>query len=154
MHVAPDNRKFSMKMKILFLSLTLMALAVVGLPAASLKQAIANINNDAKSDPAKAAQAVSASTKIPVATLEKEKARTSMSYGDLFAAHSIAKSTGKSFDEIAAMKAKGQSWDQIAEALGVSLDGKKNAQKPTAKASPTPTAPAKTLRQEQNDRYK
>jgi hypothetical protein len=142
-----------MKSKIAFFTVLLLAVVAVRLPAAALNQTIANINADAKKDPAKAAQAVSVSTKVPVATLEKEKARTNLSYGDLFAAHSIAKASGKTFDEVAALKSKGQGWDAIANSLGVSLDGKKSAQKPVVQAKPTPTPPKKTLEQEQRERY-
>jgi hypothetical protein len=142
-----------MKMKTAFFTVLVIALLIVRLPATSLNQTIASINSDAKKDPAKAAQSLSASIKVPVATLEKEKTRTNLSYGDLFAAHSIAKASGKSFDEVAAMKSKGESWDKIAETLGVSLDGKKKAQAPVP-AKPTPTPPTKTLHQEQMDRYK
>jgi hypothetical protein len=140
-----------MKMKTVLFTLALMAAMAFHLSAATLNQTIASINADAKKDPAKALQSVSASTKIPVATLEKEKAKyANFSYGDLFAAHSIAKASGKSFDEVAAMKAKGQTWDKIADTLGLSLDGKKVAQKPNTK--PTPTPPQKTLRQIQAER--
>lgn len=134
-----------------------MAMAVAGtLSAASLMQTVNNINADAKKDPARALQSVAASTKVPVATLEKEKARhSSLSVGDLFAAHTIAKTSGKSFDEIAAMKEKGQSWDKIADANGVATDtNKKAADKNGPKMSPSPTPPTKSLFQEQKDRYK
>ena len=146
-----------MKMKTIFLTVLLTTLVAAGLPAASLNQTMASINADAKKEggPAKVLQSISASTKVPVATLEKQKAKNAnLTYGDLFAANTIAKASGKSFDEIAAMKAKGQSWDKISESLGVSLDGKKktNAPQPNAKASPTP--PTKSLFQEQKDRYK
>jgi hypothetical protein len=140
-----------MKMKTVLFTLALIAAMTFHLSAATLNQTIASINADAKKDPAKALQSVSASTKIPVATLEKEKAKhANFSYGDLFAAHSIAKASGKSFDEVAAMKEKGQTWDKIADTLGLSLDGKKVAQKPNTK--PTPTPPQKTLRQIQAER--
>ena len=146
-----------MKMKTVFLTVLLTTLVAVGLPAASLNQTMANINADAKKEggPAKVLQSISASTKVPVATLEKQKAKyPSLNYGDIFAANSIAKASGKSFDEVASMKAKGQSWDKISDSLGVSLDGKKktNAQQPNAKPSATP--PTKSLFQEQKDRYK
>jgi Na+-translocating ferredoxin:NAD+ oxidoreductase RnfG subunit len=143
-----------MKMKTAFFTLLLVAAMACGLSAATLNQTIASINADAKKDPAKAMQSISASTKVPVATLEKEKAKhANFSYGDLFAAHTIAKSSGKSFEDVAALKAKGDTWDKIADSVGVSLDGKKKtAQASTAKPSPTPT-PQKTLRQIQAERY-
>ena len=146
-----------MKMKTAFFTLLLVALMAFRLSAATLNQTIANINADAKKDPAKALQSISASTKVPVATLEKEKAKyANFTYGDLFAAHSIAKTSGKSIDEIAALKNKGQTWDQIADANGVDVGGKKKtAQKTQAPANvkPTPTPPKKTLSQEQRERY-
>ncbi|MFL6590723.1 MAG: hypothetical protein ACJ8M4_11185 [Chthoniobacterales bacterium] len=144
-----------MKIKTLFFTLMATAVAAGTLAAASLMQTVNNINADAKKDPARALQSISASTKIPVATLEKEKARhASLSYGDLFAAHTIAKTSGKNFDEIAAMKEKGQTWDKIADANGVSTDSnKKAADKNAPKPSPTPT-PLKSYQQQQNDRYK
>ena len=143
-----------MKMKTAFFTLLLVAAMTLGLSAATLSQTIASINADAKKDPAKALQSISASTKVPVATLEKEKAKhANFSYGDLFAAHTIAKSSGKSFEEVAALKAKGDTWDKIAESLGMSLDPKKKtAQAPGAKPTPSAT-PEKTLRQIQAERY-
>jgi hypothetical protein len=145
-----------MKMKTFFVTLVfLLAITAIRISAATLNQTVASINADAKKPggPAKVLQSISKSTGIPVATLEKETA-TGMTYGDVFAAHSIAKAAGKSFDEIAAMKKKGQTWDQIAEANKVDLSGKKKTQTtnaPPAKATPTP--PKKTLRQEQAERY-
>ena len=85
-------------------------------------------------------KSISKSTGVPAATLEKQKAKTGLSYGDIFAAHSIAKASGKSFDQIAALKAKGQSWDKIADANNVSLGGQESDENtpPAATASPTP----------------
>jgi hypothetical protein len=147
-----------MKTKILSLAVVLVfSLAAVGVAATSIKQTVANINADAaKPDgPAKVLQSISKSTGVPAATLEKEKTKTGLTYGDIFAAHSVAKASGKSFDEIAALKKKGQTWDQIAEANGVDLGGKKNTQKTKAPANakPTPTPPTKSLFQEQRERY-
>jgi len=147
-----------MKMKILsFAAVLVFSLIAVGLAATSIKQTVANINADAaKPDgPAKVLQSISKSTGIPAATLEKEKTKTGLTYGDIFAAHSIAKASGKSFDEIATLKKKGQTWDQIAEANGVDLGGKKSTQKTKAPANakPTPTPPTKSLFKEQRERY-
>jgi hypothetical protein len=145
-----------MRIKTVFLTLTATAVAAATLSAASLTQTVANINADAKKDEAKALKSVAASTKVSEATLQKEKAKhPSLSYGDLFAAHTIAKASGKNVDEIAAMKEKGESWDKIADANGVSTDSnKKTADKNAPKSSPTATPPKKSLFQEQRDRYK
>jgi hypothetical protein len=148
-----------MKMKKLFLILSVLAVvAAVGVQAASIEKTMANINADANKPggPEQVLKSISASTGVPIATLEKQKTKTGMSYGDLFAAHSIAKAAGKKFDEIAALKAKGESWDKIAEANNVSLGGKKANSKTEVKpvAKPTPTPHQKTLFEEQRDRYK
>lgn len=146
-----------MKMKyFLFAVVAGFSLATLQVQAATIKQTVANINADASKPggPERVLQSISKSTGVPAATLEKQKAKTGLSYGDVFAAHSIAKASGKSFDQIAALKAKGQSWDKIAEDNNVSLGGQKVAKTnaPAAKSSPTP--PQKSLRQEMNDRYK
>lgn len=143
-----------MKMKSFFLTLVvLLSVTAVRVQAASIAQTIANINADAQKEggPERALKTISASTHIPVATLEKEKAKSGLSYGDLFIAHAIASASGKSFDQIAALKAKGQTWDKIADDNNVSLGGKKVVKKVAAK--PTPTPPKKTLRQEQAERW-
>jgi hypothetical protein len=123
-----------------------------GLKAASIEKTMADINADAQKEggPERVLKSISASTHVPVATLEKEKAKSGMSYGDLFVAHAIAKAAGKSFEEIAALKTKGQTWDQVADANNVSLGGKKTVKNAAPKASPTPQ---RTLSQEQHARW-
>lgn len=143
-----------MKMKSFYLTLLLLAaVTTVEVQAASIEKTMANINADANKPggPEQVLKSISASTHVPVATLERQKAKSGLSYGDLFAAHSVAKAAGKSFEEIAALRAKGESWDKIAEANNVSLGGKK-ANKAQAKPSPTPHQ--KSLFEEQRDRYK
>src|SRR5688572_31386767 len=110
-----------MKMKTLSLTLSvLFAVTMAVVAAPTIKQTVANINADAaKPDgPAKVVQSISKTTGVPAATLESQKASTGLTYGDIFAAHSIAKASGKKFAEIVALKKKGQTWDQIAEANG------------------------------------
>ena len=145
-----------MKTKKLFLILfVLSCMTTVGVSAATIKQTIAKINADASKPggPEQVLKSISASTHVPVATLEKEKAKSGLNYGDLYAAHAIASASGKSFDQIAAAKAKGQTWDKIAEENNVSLDGKKVAKTdPAAKPKPT-AAPVKSMREIQNERY-
>lgn len=146
-----------MKMKyFLFAVVAGFSLAALQVQAATIKQTVASINADASKPggPERVLKSISKSTGVPAATLEKQKATTGLSYGDVFAAHSIAKASGKSFDQIAALKAKGQSWDKIAEENNVSLGGeKKVAKTDAAAAKSSPTPPVKSLRQEMNDRY-
>jgi hypothetical protein len=143
-----------MKMKTFYLTLLVVAsVTAVGIMAAPIDKTIANINADAQKEggPERVLKSISASTHVPVATLEKEKAKSGLSYGDLYMAHSIASASGKSFDQIAALKSKGQTWDKIADENNVSLGGKKVVKNAVAKASPTPAQ--KSLSQEQHDRW-
>ena len=101
---------------------------------------ISSLNADAQKPggPERVLKSISASTHVPVATLEKEKTKSGLTYGDLYVAHAIASASGKSFDQIAGLKKKGQTWDKIADANNVSLDGKKK-DKATANAKSAPT---------------
>jgi hypothetical protein len=152
--VAIENNHMKMKKKSLTL-LLLVAVTAVRVQAASIDKTIANINADAQKEggPERVLKSISASTHVPAATLEKQKAKTGLSYGDLFIAHSIAKASNKSFEEIAALKAKGQTWDKVADDNNVSLGGKKMVKQAVAKATPTPAASQKTLTQEQHERW-
>lgn len=145
-----------MKMKyFLFAVVAGLSLATLQVEAATIKQTIASINADASKPggPERVVKSIAKSTGVPAATLEKQKAKTGLSYGDVFAAHSIARASGKSFDQIAALKVKGQSWDKIAEDNNVSLGGEKTTKTAGATASPSPTPPVKSLAQEQRERF-
>jgi len=146
-----------MKMKSFFLTLVcLLALTAMAVAAASLTKTVANINADASKEggPAKVLEAMSKTTGVPVATLEKEKTRTGLSYGDVFAAHTLAKASGKSFDEIVALKKKGESWDKIASDNGLEIGGKKKMASTQPTPKPTPTPPKKSLADEMKERMK
>jgi hypothetical protein len=60
---------------------------------------------------------------VAAATLEKEKAQTGMSFGEIYVAHSLALATGKKFSAILAMKKSGKSWADIATSHKVTLKG-------------------------------
>jgi hypothetical protein len=117
-----------MNMRNLVLTFILLLFATaIRVEAASINQTIAGINADAQKQggPERVLKSISASTHIPVATLEKEKAKFGLSFGDLYVAHAITSATGKKFDEIVGLKMKGQTWDKIADDNNVSLGGKK-----------------------------
>lgn len=144
-------------MKTFSLTLVVLFSITAFLSAATIKQTVASINADATKPGGseRVVKSISKSTGVPAATLESQKASTGLTYGDIFAAHSIAKASGKNFAEIAALKKKGQTWDQIADANGVDIGGKKTtAAKNEPGAKPSPTPPQKSLSQEQRDRYK
>ena len=65
--------------------------------------------------------AISRQTGVPVATLQTQRDQTRLGYGGLFIANSLASATGKTFDEIAALKASGHGWGWIAKQNNVKL---------------------------------
>jgi hypothetical protein len=91
--------------------------------SAAINKLIANINAAAKTNKARMMKIMVINTDVAAATLEQEKSRTGLSFGEVYVAHSLAMASKKSFNEIVALKAKGQSWAAIAQALKVSLKG-------------------------------
>ena len=65
--------------------------------------------------------AISHETDVPVTTLAAQRDQTGLGYGGLFIANSLASATGKTFDEIAALKASGHGWGWIAKQNNVKL---------------------------------
>jgi PIN domain nuclease of toxin-antitoxin system len=82
------------------------------------------INAEARANKRKMLSIITINTDVAGSTLEQEKARTGLSFGDLYVAHSLALATRKKFDHFVAFKAGGQSWAQIARAHKVSLKGR------------------------------
>ena len=62
-------------------------------------------------------------TDVAAATLEKQRAESGLTFGDVYVAHSLALATRKKFSAIMAMKKSGKSWAQIAKSHNVSLKG-------------------------------
>ena len=65
--------------------------------------------------------AISRETDVPITALEAQRDQTRLGYGGLFIANSLASATGKTFDEIAALKASGHGWGWIAKENNVKL---------------------------------
>src|ERR1043166_9968047 len=100
-------------MRTLSPALIFLLFATLNLEATPITQTIASINADAQKQggPERALKSISASTHVPVATLEKEKAKFGLSFGDLYVAHAITSAAGKNFEQIVGLKMKGQTWD-------------------------------------------
>jgi hypothetical protein len=58
---------------------------------------------------------------VPVDLLEQQRTRTQLGYGGLMIANALARETGRSFDDIVAMKRSGMGWGRIAQENGVKL---------------------------------
>jgi hypothetical protein len=84
---------------------------------------ISDINAAVREDKRRMLSIIVINTNVATTTLEQQKARTGLSFGDLYVAHSLSLATRKKFDSIVALKTGGQSWSQIARAHKVSLKG-------------------------------
>ena len=66
--------------------------------------------------------AVKLQTGVSAETLKWQRQKTGLTYGELLVANSLASGSGKSFNDIIAMKNKGQSWSQISQSLRINID--------------------------------
>jgi hypothetical protein len=89
----------------------------------AIDKLIRDINAAAREDKRRMLSIIIINTNVAGTTLEQQKARTGLSFGDIYVAHALSLATRKKFDTIVAMKARGQSWSQIARAHNVSLKG-------------------------------
>lgn len=89
----------------------------------AIAKLIEDINAAARSDKQRMLSIITINTDVATATLEKEKTRTGLSFGDIYVAHSLSLATHKKFDAFVALKKGGQSWSQIARTHKVSLKG-------------------------------
>jgi hypothetical protein len=89
----------------------------------AIAKLIRDINIAAQEDKRRMLSIIVINTNVAATTLEQQKARTGLSFGDLYVAHSLALATRKKFETIVASKTGGQSWAQIARAHKVSLKG-------------------------------
>jgi hypothetical protein len=113
-----------MRVPVFILITTLLSTAIA--PAedsAAIDRLIADINAAARTNKARILRIIVINTDVAASTLEQEKSRTGLTYGEVYVAHSLAMASHKSFNQIVALKASGQSWAQIARAHKVSLRG-------------------------------
>jgi hypothetical protein len=84
---------------------------------------IRDINAAVREDKRRMLSIMVINTNVAATTLEQQKARTGLSFGDLYVAHALSLATRKKFDAIVALKTGGQTWAQIARTHKVSLKG-------------------------------
>ena len=89
----------------------------------AIAKLVRDINAAAREDKRRMLSIIIINTNVAATTLEQQKARTGLSFGDLYVAHALSLATRKKFDTIVALKAGGRSWSQIARAHNVSLKG-------------------------------
>jgi hypothetical protein len=64
---------------------------------------------------------ISSETGVPVDTLQAERASTGLGWGELEKANLLANASGKSFNDIVAMRKAGEGWGEIAHDNGLNL---------------------------------
>jgi PIN domain nuclease of toxin-antitoxin system len=111
-------------MPVFILMITLLSAAIARADdSAAINKLIADINAAAKTNKARILRIIVINTDVAASTLESERSRTGLSFGDVYVAHSLAMASHKSFNQIVALKASGQSWAKIAQMHKVSLRG-------------------------------
>ena len=90
---------------------------------AAIAKLIEDINAAVRANKQRMLSIITINTDVAASTLEQEKERTGLSFGDVYVAHSLALATRKKFSAIVALKKSGQSWAQIAKSHNVILKG-------------------------------
>jgi hypothetical protein len=89
----------------------------------SIGKLIDDINAAVRSNKHRMLSIITINTDVAASQLEEEKARTGMTFGDVYVAHSLAFATKKKFNEIVGLHKAGKSWADIAKSHNVSLKG-------------------------------
>ena len=90
---------------------------------AAIAKLIEDINAAVRANKQRMLSIITINTDVAASTLEQEKERTGLSFGDVYVAHSLALATRKKFSGIVALKKSGQNWAQIAKSHNVTLKG-------------------------------
>ena len=108
---------------VIFLTTLLSAAAAAADDSAAITKLIDDIDAAVRTDRARMLSIITINTDVAVSTLEKQKAQTGFSFGEVYVAHSLALATHKKFDAIAKLKKSGKTWAQIAREHNVTLKG-------------------------------
>jgi hypothetical protein len=111
------------KFVVIFLTTFLSVAIAAAEDAAAIAKLIDDINAAVRTNKQRMLTIIVINTDVAATTLEQEKARTGLSFGELYVAHALALATRKKFDTIVALKKSGQSWAQIAKSHNVRLKG-------------------------------
>ena len=89
----------------------------------AIAKLIEDINAAVRTNKQRMLSIIVINTDVASSTLEQEKARTGLSFGELYVAHSLALATRKKFSAIVALQKSGKTWAQIAKSHNVTLKG-------------------------------
>ena len=90
---------------------------------AAIAKLIYDINAAARTNKQRMMSIIIINTDVAGATLEQEMARTGLTLGDVYFAHSLALATKKKVGVFFALHKSGKSWSEIAKSHNVSLKG-------------------------------
>ena len=108
---------------VIFLATFLSAAIAAAEDASAIAKLIDDINAAVRSNKQRMLSIITINTDVASSQLEREKAETGMTFGDVYVAHSLSLATKKKFKAIVALHKSGQSWAQIAQSHKVSLKG-------------------------------
>jgi PIN domain nuclease of toxin-antitoxin system len=111
------------KLVVIFLTTLLSVAMAVAEDDAAITKLISDINAAVRADKQRMLRIITINTDVATSTLEQEKERTGLSFGDVYVAHSLSLATRKKFSAIVALKKSGQTWAQIAKSHNVTLKG-------------------------------
>jgi len=97
--------------------------SVVETDPKTIAKLIDDINAAVRANKQRMLSIITINTDVAASTLEQEKARTGLSFGEIYVAHSLSLATKKKFSAIVALKKSGQTWAQIAKSHKVTLKG-------------------------------
>ena len=89
----------------------------------SIAKLIDDINAAIRSNKQRMLSIITINTDVAGSQLEQEKARTGLTFGDVYVAHSLALATKKKFNAIVELHKSGKSWADIAKSHNVTLKG-------------------------------
>jgi hypothetical protein len=111
------------KLVVIFLTTFLSVVVAAAEDAAAITKLIEDINAAVRTNKPRMLSIITINTDVAGSTLEEEKTRTGLSFGEIYVAHSLALATKKKFSTIVALKKSGQNWTQIANSHKVTLKG-------------------------------
>lgn len=97
--------------------------ASVGDQTKAIARLIDDINAAARNNKQRTLSVITINTDVAATTLEQQKNKYGLSFGEVYVAHSLSLATRKKFDAIVALKKSGKSWAEIAREYKVSLKG-------------------------------
>jgi hypothetical protein len=90
---------------------------------AAIAKLIDEINAAVRTNKQRMLSIIVINTDVAASQLEREKAETGMTFGDVYVAHSLSLATKKKFNALVAMHKSGKSWADIAKSYNLSLKG-------------------------------